>query len=136
MKPQLASDIGEAMSPEDMMPQVGIEIQMEEVYCKDCKWLLGNRSNPSGAIFWKCGAPQNKQSTHINLVTGELVNEYTHLTCMDARHKIIPESCGHEGRWYERYERPAPEFTTEDYEGSKIPTIKRKKLTPDDLENL
>lgn len=126
-----------------------------EVYCIDCKHLLGRRMSPENFLSWKCAAKQNTKSERRNLVSGQIITERIAEGCCEAR--VHPEGCGPEGKWYEKYEYPTDLYQHEDIDpksGSmtiesrpalspaaqlaraRAASRSRTRLTNDDLENL
>lgn len=136
-------DLAEAMSQ---------PLQTQEVYCKDCKHLLGRRTYLDGAANWKCAALENIDSSTRSLVTGETIIKRKYETCADARASAM--GCSSSGFWFEKYEYPVELYHPEqDFVSPGLPEkepspaviaarqraaarTSKTKLTSDDLENL
>lgn len=89
-----------------MVIPLSIEVP-EPHFCKDCKFLLGNRDYIENWKDWKCS--KTRRETGINLVSGEKVYELQ--ICAFQRASFEENVCGPEGKWFELYEKPKNLYT-------------------------
>jgi hypothetical protein len=82
-------------------------------FCADCKHLVGVRHSKYDADKWNCGHENNAKWADTSLITG-VKKRIFKFTLIELRYLGTLESskagmsiCGPEGRWYERYEKPA-----------------------------
>lgn len=72
-------------------------------FCVACNWIGTNGSRDSAS--YRCFAPQNLESTRLDLVTGNTIKEWKFATCVAARGG--PLACGEEAKWFkEKPEEP------------------------------
>ena len=135
----------------------GGEKEQDVKPCIKCAHLLGNRSYIDNYQHWKCGAPQNIKSEDINLVTGQKYKIYHEASCVDQRlydsisdaHNNKLPRCHRKGDWFELYTPPnlviqdgEAKFEAKDLDSladkaaQRVASIKKRKLTPEDLNNL
>jgi hypothetical protein len=100
--------------------------------CINCARLLGNRNYPENAVGWKCGHAENRIEAGVDVVTGLPVQKFHTINVYATRG--IETMCGNEGRWFEKYEKPAFLPTTVAPDGSiRAPKVSIKNISADDL---
>lgn len=83
---------------------------MQPKLCINCKHI--GRNGSGDASKYKCFATFNVECRRTDLVTGETIVGYRHVSCYDARldYGSGNTSCGPEGKWFEeapmKFEEP------------------------------
>lgn len=94
-------------------------------FCIGCKHVATSYSGDYSSF--RCFAPQNLESSELNLIDGKTYKTYKFANCVTARK--MEEGCGKEGKWWE----PKPVEPPLRAESDRSINKTSKKISADDL---
>lgn len=111
------------------------EVESAAPLCKNCKYLVGIRSDLNSVNNWRCAHPKNVFVSKPSLATG--LSKKSYLVDLVEAIREREEICGPAGKWFEQYEYPADLYQKVGVESkSSTPTLDRLKRIKINISDL